>query len=136
MCHPDLTIMVLLLMILFLLRKIPSGVTPKRTRNRETRAPGVGHQLSPLAHGGTCQPGLLPRTHGHTGIYVLTAPQPGPQMAGLRVGRARVPSLRIPIREGQGTIETGSVLGRFQWPWLCLPHRQSSRESRSTQRKK
>lgn len=106
MCHPDLTIMVLLLTILFLLRKIPSGVTPKRARNRETRAPGVGHQLSPLVHGGTCQPGLLPRTDGHTCTYILTAPQPGPQMVGLQVGRARVPSLRIPIRGGQGTIET------------------------------
>lgn len=33
-------------------------------------------------------------------------PQPGPQMFGLRVGRARVPSLRIQIRGGQGIIKT------------------------------
>lgn len=99
--------MVLLLTILFLIRKIPSGVTPKRGRSKETRAPGVGViNCSHWPTVATCQPGLLPCTDRHWCTYILPAPQPGPQMFGLRVGRARVPSLRIQIRGGQGTIKT------------------------------
>lgn len=92
--------MVLLLTILFLLRKIPSGVPPKRGRSRETRVPGVS--VIKYSHWPTVVLVSLACSHVQIGTHMRIHARSLPTW----VGRARVPSLRIQIQGGQGTIET------------------------------
>ena len=133
-CHPDLTIMVLLLTILFLLRKIPSGVPPKRGRSRETRVPGVG--VINYSHWPTVVLVSLACSHVQIGTHAHSCSQP-PNLGRQGQGPLSENSdSRGPGNNRDRGFEDGSVLGRSHWPRLRLPHRQSSRESQSVQRKK